>query len=113
MRVTMKCCEGLICFEGGFSIYAKRDYYYRKGKCFDRDRGTGLRDCFTEHCDVVVETKDARYTIKDCHNALEMIGDLSSFFEAHRDEESVVLDLYDPLDEDACYDNGEIVCERL
>ena len=110
MRVFLKCCEGIISFEGDFAIYIDNENYR-----IERIEKTEKTKCAFEYeiGNVIIETKDARYTIMDCQDPAEMIRGLAIALEIHRNEEHVVLDIYDPLGDNSCYDNGAIICERL
>ena len=42
-----------------------------------------------------------------------MLNGIQECLSRHKGEEVVEIDLYDPLDEDSCYDNFDIKVEQL
>lgn len=110
MKYLIKACQGIIAIDASAVSFHpdERSRHYMKGIISSTGETT-----YTEVCDLIVETESMRVRICQCYDLDDLLNDIARYLSDHREDDTVEIDLYDPLGNEACYDNWEIKIERF
>lgn len=110
MNYLIKACQGLIAINANAVSFHPDEgsRHYMKGII----SSTG-ETIYSEVCDLIIETKDARFRVCECSRIDNLMDDITHYLSNHKEGDAVEIDLYDPLGNEACYDNWEIKIEHF
>lgn len=110
MKYLIKACQGIIAIDTSAVSFHPDEgsRHYIKGII----SSTG-ETIHTEVCDLIIETENARFRICECTYIKFLLDDITRYLSDHREDDTVEIDLYDPLGNDTGYDNSGIKAERF